>query len=180
MEFDLERKKEFMAFFQKLQEQKDSFYTKNQIVKLRTYNNLLFDCFLWKCRYSYLELFVSFLNYNISGDEFSTQLIALRANHIGEFKKLDKLMSQLEINFEFLNKFNLDFNAFGFGDILDLVEQDCDSFISDELFLEIGGSRTDGEIDENQLRKRIEKPFLRITVDIGKIMVDILTRKNSK
>ena len=120
MEFDLERKKEFMAFFQKLQEQKDSFYTKNQIVKLRTYNNLLFDCFLWKCRYSYLELFVSFLNYNISGEEFSKQLINMRSNHIVEF---NELMKQLEINFEFLNEFNLNLDVFGFADIIDLVDQ---------------------------------------------------------
>ena len=49
----------------------------------------------------------------------------MRANHIVEFDKLmDRLefMSQLEINFEFLNKFNLDLNAFGFADIIDLVE----------------------------------------------------------
>ena len=33
MKIDLERKKEFMLFFQALQEQKDSFYTKEQLVK---------------------------------------------------------------------------------------------------------------------------------------------------
>jgi hypothetical protein len=168
MEIDLKRKKEFILFFQKLQEQKDSFYTKEQLVKLKTYEDLLFDCFLWKYRDSYLKLFVSFLNYNISGDEFSEQLINIRSNHIVEFDELMKqlqLMSQLEINFEFLNKFNLDLKAFGFADIIDLVEQDCDSFVSDELLLEIGGSREDGEIDENQLRERIEKAFLLIMVD---------------
>ena len=162
MEIDLKIKKEFMLFFQKLQEQKDSFYTKEQLVKLKTYNILLFDCFLWKYRDSYLKLFGSFLNYNISGEEFSEQLITMRSNHIFEF---NELMSQLEINFEFLNKFNLDVNAFGFADIIDLVYEDCDSFISDELLLEIGGSREDGEIDENQLHKRIEKAFLLIMVD---------------
>lgn len=168
MEIDLKRKKEFMLFFQKLQEQKDSFYTKEQLVKLKTYEALLFDCFLWKYRDSYLKLFVSFLNYNISGEEFSKQLINMRSNHIVEFNELMKqlqLMSQLEINFEFLNKFNLDLNAFGFADIIDLVDQNCDSFVSDELLVEIGGSREDGEIDENQLRERIEKAFLLIMVD---------------
>jgi hypothetical protein len=45
MEIDLKRKKEFILFFQKLQEQKDSFYTKEQLVKLKTYEALLFDCF---------------------------------------------------------------------------------------------------------------------------------------
>jgi len=168
MEIDLKRKKEFMLFFQKLQEQKDSFYTKEQLVKLKTYEALLFDCFLWKYRDSYLKLFVSFLNYNISGEEFSKQLINMRSNHIVEFNELMKqlqLMSQLEINFEFLNKFNLDLNAFGFADIIDLVDQNCDSFVSDELLVEIGGSREDGEIDENQLRERIEKAFLLIMVE---------------
>jgi hypothetical protein len=168
MEIDLKRKKEFILFFQKLQEQKDSFYTKEQLVKLKTYEALLFDCFLWKYRDSYLKLFVSFLNYNISGEEFSKQLINMRSNHIVEFNELMKqlqLMSQLEINFEFLNKFNLDLNAFGFADIIDLVDQNCDSFVSDELLLEIGGSREDGEIDENQLRERIEKAFLLIMFD---------------
>jgi hypothetical protein len=168
MEIDLKKKKEFILFFQKLQEQKDSFYTKEQLVKLKTYEALLFDCFLWKYRDSYLKLFVSFLNYNISGEEFSKQLINMRSNHIVEFNELMKqlqLMSQLEINFEFLNKFNLDLNAFGFADIIDLVDQNCDSFVSDELLLEIGGSREDGEIDENQLRERIEKAFLLIMVD---------------
>ena len=55
MEIDLKRKKEFMLFFQKLQEQKDSFYTKKQLVKLKTYEALLFDCFLWKYQDSYLK-----------------------------------------------------------------------------------------------------------------------------
>ena len=59
----------------------------------------------------------------------------------------------VEINFEFLNKFNLDLNAFGFADIIDLVDQNCDSFVSDDLLLELGASREDGEIDENQLKK---------------------------
>jgi hypothetical protein len=88
MEIDFKRKKEFMAFFQRLQEQKDSFYTKEQLIKLKTYEVLLFDCFLWKYRDSYLKLFVSFLNYDISGEEFSKQLINMRSNHIVEFNKL--------------------------------------------------------------------------------------------
>lgn len=166
MEIDFKRNKEFMAFFQRLQEQKDSFYTKEQLVKLKTYEVLLFDCFLWKYRDLYLKLFISFLNYDIFGEEFSKQLINMRSNHIVEFNELMnqlQLMSQLEINFEFLNKFNLDLNAFGFTDIIDLVEQNCDSFVSDELLVEIGGSRENGEIDENQLRERIEKAFLLIS-----------------
>ena len=36
MEIDVKRKKEFMLFFQKLQEQKDSFYTNEQLIKLKS------------------------------------------------------------------------------------------------------------------------------------------------
>ena len=66
------------------------------------------------------------------------ELMEIRSNHIHEFREL---MSQSEINFEFLNKFDIDFKAFGFTDIIDLVDQNCDSFVSDELLLEIGGPR---------------------------------------
>jgi hypothetical protein len=76
-----------------------------------------------------------------------------------------ELMSQSEVNFEFFNKFSLDMNAFGFGDIIDLMEQNCDAFVSEELLLEIGGLREDGEIDENQFRERIERDFLLISVE---------------
>jgi len=166
MEINLKRKQEFLAFCQKLQEQKNSFSTKEQVVKLKTYDVLLFDCFLWKSRDSYLKLFASFLNYDISGEEFSNQFIRMRSNHIDEFNELMnqlELMSQLEINFEFFNKFNLDLHAFGFAEIIDEVDDDCDSLVSDELLVEIGGSREDGEIDENQFRERIEKAFLLIS-----------------
>ena len=126
MEIDLKRKKEFMLFFQALQEQKDSFYTKEQLVKnlwgsfIRLFP-LEISGFIFK-----VKLVVSFLNYIISGEKFSKQLINLRSTHIVEF---NELMSQLEINFEFLNKFNLDLNSFWFADIIDLVDQNCDSFV---------------------------------------------------
>ena len=126
-----------MAFFQRLQQQKDLVSTKEQVVKLKTYDVLLFDCFLWKSRDSYLKLFANFLNYDSFGDEFSHQLITMRGNHITEF---NTLMHQLKINFEFFNKFNVDLNAFGFENIINSVYEACDAFVSDELFLEIGDS----------------------------------------
>jgi len=162
----MEIEQEFLAFCQKLQEQKNSFSTKEQVLKLKTYQGFLFDCFLWKSRDSYLKLFASFLNSNISGDEFSDQFMRMRSNHIAEFDELMnqlELMSQLEINFEFFNKFNLDPNAFGFTDIIDSVDDDCDSLVSDERLVKIGGLREDGEIDDNKFRERIEKAFLLIS-----------------
>ena len=102
----------------------------------------------------------------------------MRSNHIVEF---DELMSQLEINSEFLNKFNLDLNGFGFGDIIDLVEQNCDSFVSDELLLEIGGSREAGEINENQLHERIKLKLDNISTFWNiKDVNEILERKENE
>ena len=42
------------------------------------------------------------------------------------------------------------------------MDQNCDSFVSDELLVEIGGSRENGEIDENELRTRIKEAIIRI------------------
>lgn len=162
MKIDLETKKKFLDFFQSLKAQKNSFWTKDQLVKLKSYEILLFDCFLWNYRDLYLKLVISFLNYNISSDEFAEKFISMRFNHIVEFDKLMKdlqFLRPLQSNFEFLKKFKVDMDAFGFADIIDLVEQNCDSFVSDELLLKIGGSREAGEIDENQFRQRIEKAF---------------------
>lgn len=70
-----------------------------------------------------------------------------------------EFMSLIEIAFGFLNQFNFDRNPVVFPNIIDLVEQYCDLFVSDERLLEIGGSREKVEIDENQFRERIEKAF---------------------
>lgn len=172
MEMDFTRKQEFLEFSQMLQEQKDSVSIKEQLSKLKdelgieTYDCLLFDCFLWKYRDFYLKLFGSFLNYEISGDEFATQFLTMRLNHINEFHELMKQLqlSKLEINVEFFNKFSLDLNAFGFTEILDPVEDDyCDSLVSDELEIGNSGENEEFVIDENQLRERIEKTFLLIS-----------------
>jgi hypothetical protein len=156
------KKKKFLSFFKTLQKRKNLVYTKEELIQLKIYSSFLFDSFLFKRQDLYFKLFVNFLNTNISGDEFSKQLINLRANHINEF---DELMNQLEINSEFLNKFDVNINAFGFGDLIDLVEQYCDSFISDELLIQIGGSRETGEINETQFRNYIEKAFLQLRIN---------------
>jgi hypothetical protein len=49
-----------MAFFQKLQEEKSSFCTKEQLVKLKTYKDLLFDLFLWKSKGFILKVICKF------------------------------------------------------------------------------------------------------------------------
>ena len=153
---NLKQQKEFIQFFQRLQEEKKFSYTNQQIAQLRSYETLLFDCFLWRSRNLYLTLFINFFNRTISDDKFEKQLISLRSNHIREFNELMKQL-QLKINSEFLNKFEIHLNAFGFADIIDLIEEHCDSFVSDKLLVEIGNSREEGEIDENQLRGWIKK-----------------------
>ena len=124
-------------FYQKnqlneLQDQINSF--KDKLVKLKTHEAFLFDCFRWKYRDSYLKLCASFLNQNISGDEFSEQIFVMQFNHS---KGFNELMDQLESNIEFLNKLNLDNNVVEFGDIVDSLEQNCDSYVSDETLLEL-------------------------------------------
>ena len=85
-------------------------------------------------------------------------------------KGFNELMDQLESNIEFLNKLNLDNNVVEFGDIVDSLEQNCDSYVSDETLLELlkmgeGDWREDGDIDENTLRELVKRDFLLIKGD---------------
>jgi hypothetical protein len=150
----------------KIKEDTNSLYTEEEIVKLKTYQILLFDYFLGKRLDSYLELFTSFLNSVISCDRFSQQFITLRFKHIREFDELMKqleLMNSIEIPFSFLNEFNFDLNVIGITTIIDLADQNCDALISDELLLKIRGVREKGEIDENQFREKMKQAFLEIS-----------------
>lgn len=160
--------KEFLELIRslKLKENKKLFYTEEEIVKLESYEVLLFDFFLGKRLDSYLELFTGFFNSVISCDKLSQQFMTLRFHHIREFDNLMKqleLISSLELPFSFLNQFNFDLNLIGITNIIDLVDQNCDALISDETFLKIGALREDGEINETQFRDEIEKAFLELS-----------------
>ena len=171
MKNKFEREKKFLLFFNALQQEQGLLYKNVTYIKLQSYEDLLFDCFLWKSRNLYLNLFSNFLNQVVSSDQFVEQFLKIRSNHIKEFNELIKkleLMSQLKIQFEFFDKFRLDSNAFGFSDIIDLTSENCDSFISDELLIELGGIREAGEIDETQLRECIKKAFNEIRIRVGK------------
>jgi hypothetical protein len=87
MKLNLKTKK-FVSFFQNLQ--KRSSYTEDEddLIKLKIYRIILFDCFLWRYRTSYLKLVESFLKYQISGDEFAEKLIGMRSRHFDEFNQL--------------------------------------------------------------------------------------------
>lgn len=148
------QQKEFITYFQMLQEQPNSSYTHNQFVKLKKYLSFLSDCFMWKHRNVYLKLFQSFTNFSISGDEFTNQFFSLQSEHVTEF---NQLIDELEISFEPASEFPIDTKAFGFDDILIRTYEDCDAFVSDEDLENLEDSRTIGEIDENQLRLRIEE-----------------------
>lgn len=132
------------------------FYTKEQLIQLKTYKGFLFDCFMWNYRNLYLELFINFLNFDISSEEFLSQFHTLRFNHIQEF---DELMSQLDTDSEFFNKFNsvlnkfsIERNTFIFKESLQLVDLSCRAFVS-------------GIIGNNTLLHQVEKIFLLITTD---------------
>jgi hypothetical protein len=162
MKIDFKKQLEFRKFIKRLNENKSSFYTKEEVIQLETYEILLFDYFLWKRFDSYLKLVRNFLHCQISGNKFAKEFITLRSNHISEFEELMKqlkLISLLKIPFAFLTEFNFNLAAGGFTDIIDLAESYCDAFVSDELLLKIGGLREDGDINYDEFRKGIEKTF---------------------
>jgi hypothetical protein len=148
---------EFLIFLNELQGQQDFFYTKEQLIQLETYKVLLFDYFLSNYQNLYLTLFINFLNFDISSEEFVSQFFALQLNHLQEF---DELMSQLDTDSaEFFNKFSsllnnfsIEGNIFMFKEILELVELSCKTFVS-------------GSSGNNELRQQVEKIFLLITTD---------------
>ena len=167
MEKNLQQnKEEFIAYFQMLQEQPKSYYTRDQFVKLRNYIEFLYDCFMWNYRFEYFKLFLSFTNFTISGDEFVDEFMTLRTSTITEF---NQLMHELENSFEPATKFLIDVRAFGFGNILRQTYEDCDVFVSDELLKSIEeNSRDVGEIDENEFHNRIKAATLTIQKQIYK------------
>ena len=101
------------------------------------------DFFLWKYYNIYLELFVCFTNFSISGEEFTEQFL-----------------NQLENNLTVAIELSIHSKDFGFSDLLSQIFFECDAFVSDELLKEIEDVRKEGEIDENQLRAEIEKVIL--------------------
>lgn len=148
---------EFLIFLNELQGQHDFFYTKEQLIQLKTYKVLLFDYFLSNYQNLYLTLFINFLNFDISSEEFVSQFFALQLNHLQEF---DELMSQLDTDSaEFFNKFSsllnnfsIEGNIFMFKESLELLELSCKTFVS-------------GSSGNNELRQQVEKIFLLITTD---------------
>lgn len=153
------RQKEFLIYFKKLTKQSPLSYKDAQFIELKKYIDYLWDFFLWNYKNLYLELFLGFINFSISGDEFTEQFIKLRFEHIKEF---DKLLKELEINFQAATKFPVDSRAFNFSRIISQVYEDSEAFVSDECLESIEDDRDLGEIDENELRTRIKEAILRI------------------
>lgn len=153
------RQKEFLADFKRLTEKPSTSYNYSQFIELKKYDDYLWNFFLWKYKGLYLELFVNFINFSISGDEFTEEFIKLRFSHI---KKFDQLLKELEINFQAATKFPVDSRAFNFSRIISQVYEDSEAFVSDECLESIEDDRDLGEIDENELRTRIKEAILRI------------------
>ena len=76
------QQKEFLAYFQMLKEQPDSDYNRDQFVKLKNYMEFLYDCFMWNYRFDYFKLFISFTNFDISGDEFADEFMNLQTSTV--------------------------------------------------------------------------------------------------
>ena len=151
------RKKKFLVRFKKLTD--ESFDKKAQFIKLKKDVDYLWNFFLWKYKDLYLELFVDFVNYNISGHEFTEQFIKLRFSHINKF---DQLLKELEINFQAITEFSVNSKTFNFNCIINQVYEDSDAFVSEECLENLTDKRHAGEIDENELRSRIQKVILKI------------------
>ena len=153
------RQKKFLVRFKKLTE--ESFDKKAQFIKLKKDVDYLWNFFLWKYKDLYLELFVDFVNSNISGDEFTEQFIKLRFSHIKKFDQLLKAL-ELEINFQARTEFSVNSRAFNFNRIISQVYEDSDAFVSEECLENLTDKRHAGEIDENEFRSRIQKVILKI------------------
>lgn len=109
---------------------------------------------MWTYQDDYFKLLVSFANCSGSGNEFMDRLLELRAFHILES---DRLIDEFEINFEQAIMVPINFRAFGFNHLLKF--ENCDDFVSNELLetIDVDDSRSIDEIDENQLRARVEE-----------------------
>ena len=169
MEKNLQQKKaEFLAYFQMLQEQPKSDYTREQFLKIRTYIEFLYDYFMWNYRFEYLRIFLKFTNFTISGDQFVDEFMEFRTSTVLEF---NQLIHELETSFEPATKFLIDGRAFGFGDLINQTYEDCDVFVSDQLLQSIGETSRDlGEIDENEFHNRIQEATFTIQKQIYKAM----------
>ena len=169
MEKNLQQEKEeFIAYFQMLQDQPKSDYTHDQFLKLRNYPGFLYSSFMWNYRFEYLKLCLRFINFTISGDQFAVDFIELRNSHVLEF---NQLIHELKTSFKPATKLLIDIRAFGFGQILREIYEDCDVFVSDELLKSIGEtSRDPGEIDDNEFYNRIQEATFTIQKQIYKDM----------
>jgi len=151
------RQKEFLVYLKRLTEQSTLSCKDAQFIKLKKYVDYLWDFFLWKYNDLYLNLFLDFIDFSISGDEFIEQFIKLRFSHIKEF---DQLLKELEINIQAQTNFPVDSRAFNFNRIISQVYEDSEAFVSDECLESLEDDRDVGEIDENELRTRIKEAIL--------------------
>lgn len=147
------RQKKFLIYLKRLTEQSSD----AQITKLKKYVDYLWDLFLWKYKDLYLNLFLDFINFSISSDEFTEQFIKLRFSHIKEF---DQLLKEFEINIQVQTNFPIDCRAFNFNRIISQVYEDSEAFVSDECLENLEDDRDVDEIDDNELRTRIKKTIL--------------------
>ena len=119
-------------------------YTVDHYLKLETYSPFFYDFFIWRHATSYYRLCVSFTNFSLNAQEFCDQFFLLRSMHV---PACNKLLSELSksLNPQQLLEFPIDSKAFGFGEIIDSIDEKCCNFIDVQ------------HVDENQLRIHIEE-----------------------
>jgi len=115
-----------------------------------------------------LKLCLRFTNFTISGDQFAVDFIELQNSYVLKF---NQLIHELKTSFKPATKLLIDIRAFGFGQILREIYEDCDVFVSNELLKSIGETwRDPGEIDDNEFYNRIQEATFTIQKQIYKEM----------
>ena len=114
MEIYFKRKKEFMAFFQRLPEQKDSFYTKEQLVKLKTYEVLLFDWIFGEVCYGSIKNIIRLKKNKNQIESEKTRFISIQVGSRAIFRSYlstIRLYLLSTVYYQLSNKNNCDFSG---------------------------------------------------------------------
>lgn len=117
--------------------------------KLLRYRVMIEDYMMWKSRKSYFEIMTSFLNNKIDGNNFCSQIKALRCQNMNEAE-------EVEANLKSKTDFHLTSESIDFSDVIDTFNSLIDIFESD---LDDSESSNYG-LSENGLRSAIKEMII--------------------
>lgn len=126
MKFNLEEYIQLLKTSEYLKKQKKNLETENRAdyLKVLKYGIKLSDYIHWKTRSQYLSLLKLFVNSKIDGSEFVRQYFEI-------FHSNEKIVKNLEKDFERLASIQLDPKSFGFSEWISEIELCCDEFYPD-------------------------------------------------